>query len=303
MDNEAFYVAAVTVIPLLLIAVMATRSLRVGEFSSQPRITVLIFGLPVLGELGAFAYLFFEPVPTAAAVILALVTWAGLLSQLGVAVWWCAELIRHPEVQQPVPSNGGALEVRQRSRRSFCPTCGAPLLEGSTFCENCGTAAPAMFGDSTPEKRRSTPKSDDHQASAVPAPSPESEKPAPPEKGDGEQGQEPGANRAEPAQETRTSALRQTMSHLATGRCPACGGARPGEHAAHCPFCTRPDATNGPSRDSEESSDPAAADPPGKVSLPSRGPRQSRRDGVFCPMCARVIPPGSDFCPWCGSAA
>ncbi len=151
MDNEAFYVAAVTVIPLLLIAVMATRSLRVGEFSSQPRITVLIFGLPVLGELGAFAYLFFEPVPTAAAVILALVTWAGLLSQLGVAVWWCTELIRHPEVQQPVPSNGGALEVRHRSRRSFCPTCGAPLLEGSTFCESCGTAAPAMFGDSTPE--------------------------------------------------------------------------------------------------------------------------------------------------------
>lgn len=55
---------------------------------------MLIFGLPVLGELAVFAYLFFEPVPTAAAVILAVITWAGLLSQLSVAAWWCAELIR-----------------------------------------------------------------------------------------------------------------------------------------------------------------------------------------------------------------
>src|SRR6202034_1473052 len=112
-----------------------------------------------------------------------------------------AELIRHPEVQHPVPPDGGALEVRHRSRRSLCPTCGAPLLEGSTFCENCGTAMPAMCGDSTLEKRRGRPESHDHQASAVPAPPPESVEPAPREKGDGEQGHEPGANRAEPAQE------------------------------------------------------------------------------------------------------
>lgn len=99
MANETFYAVAATVIPLLLIAVMATRSLRVGEFSGRRRITLLIFGLPVLAELAAFAFLFFEPVPTAAAVILAVATWAGLLSQLGVAAWWCAGLIERAEGQ------------------------------------------------------------------------------------------------------------------------------------------------------------------------------------------------------------
>jgi zinc ribbon protein len=97
MANETFYAVAATVIPLLLIAVMATRSLRVGEFSRRARITLLIFGLPVLAELAAFAFLFFEPVPTAAAVILAVATWAGLLSQLAVAAWWCAGLIERAE--------------------------------------------------------------------------------------------------------------------------------------------------------------------------------------------------------------
>jgi zinc-ribbon domain len=97
MANETFYAVAATVIPLLLIAVMATRSLRVGEFSRQAPITLLIFGLPVLAELAAFAFLFFEPVPTAAAVILAVATWAGLLSQLAVAAWWCAGLIDRAE--------------------------------------------------------------------------------------------------------------------------------------------------------------------------------------------------------------
>jgi hypothetical protein len=97
MANETFYAVAATVIPLLLVAVMAIRSLRVGEFSTQAPITLLIFGLPILAELAAFAFLFFEPVPTAAAVILAVATWAGLLSQLGVATWWCAGLIERRE--------------------------------------------------------------------------------------------------------------------------------------------------------------------------------------------------------------
>ena len=92
-DASRAEVLAATVIPLLLIAVMATRSLRVGEFSRQAPITLLIFGLPVLAELAAFAFLFFEPVPAAAAVILAVATWAGLLSQLAVAARWCAGLI------------------------------------------------------------------------------------------------------------------------------------------------------------------------------------------------------------------
>jgi hypothetical protein len=104
MDNEVFYVTAATVIPLLLIAVMATRSLRVGQFSHQPIITTLVFGLPVIGELATFAFMFFEPVPAAAAVILALVTWAGLLSQLGLAAWWLAELVAGGQIQLQAPA-------------------------------------------------------------------------------------------------------------------------------------------------------------------------------------------------------
>jgi hypothetical protein len=93
MDHSDFYVAAATVIPLLLIAVMATRNLRPGELERQPTITTLVFGLPVIGELAAFSFLFFQPVPATAAAILAMATWAGLLSQLAIALWWLATLI------------------------------------------------------------------------------------------------------------------------------------------------------------------------------------------------------------------
>jgi hypothetical protein len=94
MDKDVFYATAATVIPLLLISTMATRSLRPGELQQQPRTTALGFGLPIVGEIAAFAFLFFEPVPPAAAAALAIVTWAGLISQLGLAAWWLAELIR-----------------------------------------------------------------------------------------------------------------------------------------------------------------------------------------------------------------
>ena len=104
MNNSDFYVAAVTVIPLLLIAIMATRTLRPGELQRQPANTVLIFGLPVIGELAAFSFLFFTPVPTAAAAILAVVTWAGILSQLAVAVWWLAELVRREPPSSVAPA-------------------------------------------------------------------------------------------------------------------------------------------------------------------------------------------------------
>jgi hypothetical protein len=70
MNNEVFCASATTVIPLLLIAVMATRTLRAGEFSGHPAVTVLASGLPVISEVAAFAFLFFEPVPAAAALIL-----------------------------------------------------------------------------------------------------------------------------------------------------------------------------------------------------------------------------------------
>ena len=62
MNNGDFYLAAATVIPLLLIAVMATRSLRPGALQQQPTSTALVFGLPVTSELAVFSFLFFEPV-------------------------------------------------------------------------------------------------------------------------------------------------------------------------------------------------------------------------------------------------
>jgi hypothetical protein len=65
-----------------------------GELQGQPTGPVLAFGLPVIGEVAAFSFLFFAPVPTAAAAILAVVTWAGLLSQLAIAAWWLRDLIR-----------------------------------------------------------------------------------------------------------------------------------------------------------------------------------------------------------------
>jgi len=82
MNHSDFYVAAATVIPLLLIAVMATRILKPGELQEQRTVSVLVFGLPVIGELAAFSFLFFAPVPTTVAAIFAVATWAGLLSQL-----------------------------------------------------------------------------------------------------------------------------------------------------------------------------------------------------------------------------
>jgi len=93
MDSVVFYATAATVIPLLLISVMATRSWRPGELQQQSTSTMLIFGLPIIGELAAFAFLFFEPMPAAVAAILSVLTWAGLLSQLGLATWWLASLI------------------------------------------------------------------------------------------------------------------------------------------------------------------------------------------------------------------
>jgi hypothetical protein len=93
VQNVVFYATASTVIPLLLIAMMATRSLRPGEFRRQSVSTVLVFGLPIVGELAAFVFLFLERVPYVLAIILATLTWFGLLSQLGLAFWWLIELI------------------------------------------------------------------------------------------------------------------------------------------------------------------------------------------------------------------
>jgi uncharacterized protein len=126
VDSVVFYATAATVIPLLLIAVMATRSLMPGQLQRQPTSTVLIFGLPIVGEVAAFAFLFFEPMPAAAAVILSVLTWAGLLSQLGVAAWWLMDLVR---------SDTLAL-VRGRIR--LCPMCGAPATGPGGLCKSCG---------------------------------------------------------------------------------------------------------------------------------------------------------------------
>lgn len=106
MDNSDFYFAAASVIPLLLIGVMATRSLALGAMSRRPAEKILVLGLgtAVIGEIAVFAFLFFEPVPTAVAVILAAVTWAGLLGQLALAMWWLVGLLIKPERQARVPA-------------------------------------------------------------------------------------------------------------------------------------------------------------------------------------------------------
>ena len=115
MRNTDFYAAAVTVIPLLLIATMAARSFRPGELQRQPFGAVLIFGLPVIGEVAAFAYLFFAPVPAAAAAILAVVTWITLLSQLVPAVWWVMELIRRDSPPVTAAIGPDAADAESRS--------------------------------------------------------------------------------------------------------------------------------------------------------------------------------------------
>jgi hypothetical protein len=105
MHNDDFYVTAATVIPLLLIALIATRSFRPGEMGYQPIMAVLTFGLPLIGELAAFSFLFASPVSTPDAVVFAVVTWAGLLSELALAAWWGAELVR-----RDVPSQWGSID-------------------------------------------------------------------------------------------------------------------------------------------------------------------------------------------------
>jgi uncharacterized protein len=124
MNSEVFYATAATVIPLLLISVIATRSLRPGELRRQSTSIMLIFGLPILGEIAAFAFLFFEPMPSAVAAFLSILTWAGLLSQLGLAAWWLASLIG---------SDGGAA-VR---KLKVCPMCRATFAGPADVCNNC----------------------------------------------------------------------------------------------------------------------------------------------------------------------
>jgi hypothetical protein len=151
--NDTFYAAAATVIPLLLIAIMATRSLRPGELRQQPTSTALAFGLPIIGELAAFAFLFFEPAPTAAAVILAVVTWAGLLSQLGFAAWWLVELLRRDadkvpasNADKPTATEGTKEPDLPPGRRYRChnPACawGGSSVNGR--CPQCGTIAESV---------------------------------------------------------------------------------------------------------------------------------------------------------------
>ncbi len=142
MNNSDFYIAAATVIPLLLIAVMATRSMRRGELQTQPIVTLLSFGLPVIGEVAAFSFLFFAPLPTGATVVLAIVTWAGLLSQLALGAWWLAELIR-----QDSPSAAG-LATTDRENLTEASTQASPERDRPRimpFCEQHHVPEPCPF--------------------------------------------------------------------------------------------------------------------------------------------------------------
>jgi len=137
MHNEVFYATAATVIPLLLISVIATRSMRAGELHQQATSTILIFGVPVIGETAALAFLFFEPMPTAAAVILSALTWAGLLSQLGLAAWWLTDLTRSDRL--------AAISARRRLR--ICPMCAAQHAGPGEYCRNCHHVPSRQNGD------------------------------------------------------------------------------------------------------------------------------------------------------------
>jgi uncharacterized protein len=142
VDSDVFYATAATVIPLLLISVIATRSWRPGELQQQPASALLIFGIPVIGEVAAFAFLFFEPVPTAGALILSILTWAGLLSQLGLATWWLTSLISGDaptmEKVNSDASTAGKVNKEQRLALGNCPLCNKKLSEARQhLCEDC----------------------------------------------------------------------------------------------------------------------------------------------------------------------
>ena len=143
MNNETFYSTAATVVPILLFAMMAARNLAPGQFNSQKVLTLFLFGLPALGAVGAFAYLFFKPQPRWAAGLLAGVTWAGLASQFAFAGWWISELISPPAV-----GGGGAAGHAENNgapppkKKVTCPACQAEVDAG-TICTGCGQMAPA----------------------------------------------------------------------------------------------------------------------------------------------------------------
>ncbi len=126
MHSSDFYLGAATVIPLLLIALIASRSFRPGQMRDQPVTAMLTFVLPVIGELAAFSFLFSAPVPTPAAVVLAVATWAGLLGELALAVFWGAELLRRDLMALLTPTEHGAEsaeEVQPRWWGCSVPGC------------------------------------------------------------------------------------------------------------------------------------------------------------------------------------
>jgi hypothetical protein len=97
--------------------------------------------LPVMGELAAFAFLFFAPAPTASAVILAVLTWAGLLSQLALALWWLLELIRR-ELPSAVVSTAHSVEQTVQAPVSRAGTAGSSSADGgSSPAETQGSSA------------------------------------------------------------------------------------------------------------------------------------------------------------------
>jgi hypothetical protein len=217
VNNETFYASAATVIPLLLIAVMATRALRTGEFSHQPRMTLLVFGLPVIGEMAAFAYLFFEPLPAPAAAVLGLATWAGLISQLGLAAWWLSELVRR---EGHAPRMAGRAE--QHAAPAQCPYCGGLGRVRGVQCPMCSGSGrfdqPAAAAE--PEAAQDDPQQ------ALPAAA-EAGSPAEDASTTGSSSSAPYASPGILAKVT--GALRRTT-------CPLCG-ARLSEGATFCPQC------------------------------------------------------------------
>jgi hypothetical protein len=148
MGNETFYSTAATIVPILLFAMMAARNLVPGQLSVQRFSTVLLFGLPIVGALAAFAFLYFQPVPKWAEALLASVTWLALISQFLFGAWWIGELVKPASAAQAsdgqqlaAPTKKAQTKKAAASKKAgvkMCPACGAlTVAEGADLCAQC----------------------------------------------------------------------------------------------------------------------------------------------------------------------
>jgi hypothetical protein len=141
MDNGDFYVAASTVIPLLLIAVMATRSL--DTWGATKAVHQQCAGVRFAGHGRTCGLLFLVLRAHADRVgsDSRRLTWAGLLSQLALALWWLLELIRR-DLPSALVSTAHSVEQTVQAPVSRAGTAGSGAADGgSSPAETQGSSA------------------------------------------------------------------------------------------------------------------------------------------------------------------